>query len=104
MMKSKAGWPAIAVAVVALLGLLSFMWKTWLAEPVAEFARRPFEQLMCPRSLDSSVALVNAPSATVTTFHLLKHGLLSGFVVLVLEERSTQVQFHLDGGKCAEKQ
>lgn len=59
------------------------------------FARHQFDGLVCSHAIDGKVALINAPSATVVTFHTVKHGLRSGFVDLGLDARDTRVRFDL---------
>ena len=61
----------------------------------ADFERWPPSRLACSRALRGGVAMINAPSATEVTFHVLEHGLRSGFVELALDEGETRVVFHL---------
>ena len=44
------------------------------------FARWPYQRLFCPRTVEGSVAMVDAPSTTVITFHTLRHTALSRMI------------------------
>jgi hypothetical protein len=61
----------------------------------ADFERWPSDRLACTRALRNGVAMINAPSATEVTFHVIEHGLRSGFVELMLGDSDTRVVFHL---------
>jgi len=61
----------------------------------ADFERWPTDRLACARAPRSGVAMINAPSATEVTFHVVEHGLRSGFVEITLGKDETRVVFHL---------
>lgn len=60
-----------------------------------EFSRWAHDKLFCPRSLDGTVAMVNAPAATVITFPTLHHGRNFGFVELQLDDTRTTLHYNL---------
>lgn len=60
-----------------------------------EFSRWAHDKLFCPRSLDGTVAMVNAPSATVITFPTIHHGRNFGFVELHLDDTRTTLHYNL---------
>lgn len=60
-----------------------------------EFSRWAHDKLFCPRSLDGTVAMVNAPSATVITFPTMHHGRNFGFVELHLDDARTTLHYNL---------
>jgi len=67
-----------------------------------DFARVPFSALAEPVRLAAPVALVNAPSATQTSFRVIAHGKASGFVELTLGDRESVLRYasgpRLSGG------
>jgi Icc-related predicted phosphoesterase len=73
-------------------------WSDAFVEQDAAWRRLPFDSLPCPTSLGHA-ALVNAPSATRVSFHVVAHGLDYGFVHLRLGRDGAIARFVLYDGR-----